>query len=293
MELTITNDPRISAIYYALLQCGYDFYSIGRDVPAVSRLQGFIQPDPCEYGFFSEVRQSTCTVYPYWPRAAMLETAAYFIDLPHKRFADLGAYKQVIQVAENISGRERGPDFWDWVPRFPAALSRVLESRGFQRFLNWENGWTAEQNRRHKNDLKRIAELLALCKERFNSPFQRIEIVLDPIKCVNSSDYHRRDGAFIFCSGALRADSVIHEFIHHAVHPVVERRRGEILRRGLETPGLDASYSLDGGEAGALNAFEEYMVRRLTDRIVNGAVPADLETFFDREMAGLERPGHP
>ena len=53
-KLSITNNSLISAIYYALLQCGYDFYAIERDAFMVKKLQSFIMPDNNEYGFFQK-----------------------------------------------------------------------------------------------------------------------------------------------------------------------------------------------------------------------------------------------
>lgn len=44
-KLSITNNSTISAIYYALLQYGYDFYSIDRDAVMVKKLKSFIMPD--------------------------------------------------------------------------------------------------------------------------------------------------------------------------------------------------------------------------------------------------------
>lgn len=286
-KLSISNDPAISAIYFALLQCGYEFYSPERGAEHTDKLRGFIAPGSCECGFFSEVRQTACEVYPYWPRAFMLESATFYMDLPGACFADFDAYKSVVLSAPNISGAERDRTFWNWVSEFPAALRDVLQSGPFSRYLDWENAWTAGQNREHQADLQKIEDILELCAEAFNSPFRSVKIVLNPIKCVYSADYHIKGKTFVFCSGALRTESVIHEFIHHLVRPAVLRRKDEILQYGFEGLSLDASYSLDGGDRGKLNAFEEYMVRRLTDRISNGDSPENWGLFFDREIGNL------
>lgn len=286
-KLSISNNAAISAIYFALLQCGYDFYSIKHDAPTVNMLNSFIMSDNSEYGFFSEVRQNTCEVYPYWPRAAMLETATFYIDLTRVCFVDFDAYKSNILSAKNISDIERNEIFWNWILQFPAALKDVFHSNCFSRYLEWENAWIEDQNKKYQTNLRRIEDILVTCKEKFNSPFQSIQVVLNPIKCTYSADYHLKDETFIFCSGALSEESVIHEFIHHSVHPVVENRKDEILRCNFVNLNLDASYYLNGSEAGKLNAFEEYMVRKLTDMIVSGDVPKNLDMFFDHEIMNL------
>lgn len=76
-QIIVTNIPEISAIYFSLLQCGYDFYKIEREPEQVAKVENFLESDS-ETNFFSKVKQDTCEVYPYWPRAALLEKAAFF-----------------------------------------------------------------------------------------------------------------------------------------------------------------------------------------------------------------------
>ena len=286
-KLSISNNTAISAIYFALLQCGYDFYDIEHNLPTASNLRSFIMTDSMEYSFFSEVRQNTCEVYPYWPRAAMLETATFYIDLSQACFVDFDTYRNNILSAKNISDAERDAAFWEWISQFPSVLKHIFHSDCFSRYLEWENMWIAEQNKKYQNDLRKIEDILEICREKFNSPFQNIEIILNPIKCIYSADYHLRDETFVYCSGTLSEESVIHEFIHHLVHPVVDKRKDEILCCNFKNLHLDDSYYLNGSQTGKLNAFEEYMVRKLTDRILNGAVPENINVFFDSEVTNL------
>ncbi len=283
-ESAITNIPVISAIYYALLQCNYDFYPIKRDTLLIDKLRSFIISERREYDFFFDVKQNTCEVYPYWPRAAMLETATFYVDSPRERFVDFNAYKNSIMSAKNISDIERNQFFWDWISKFPKALSLILQSNSFRRYLKWENDWIAEQNQKYEKELRKIRDTLAVCKEKFKSPIQNIQVVLNPIKCVYSADYHLVDNDFIFCSGSLSEEAVIHEFIHHIVHPIVENQKDEILRCNFTDLDVDTSYYLNNDEVGILNAFEEYMVRALTDAIVSGNVPKTLDVFFNQEI---------
>lgn len=288
-EPSITNIPAVSAIYFALLQCKYDFYPIERDALLIDKLRSFIISDCGEYDFFCDVKQNTCEVYPYWPRAYMLEAATFCIDIPQGQFVDYNAYKSSTMSAKNISDIERSQLFWDWIIKFPKALKLVSESNSFCRYLKWENEWIAAQNREFRKELGRIRGILTLCKEKFKSPIENIQIVLNPIKCVYSADYHIKDNNFIYCSGSLREESVIHEFIHHIVHPIVENRKAEILCCHFIDLDIDPSYYLNNDEAGILNAFEEYIVRVLTDAIVSGNAPESLDVFFDQEINKLIR----
>ncbi len=71
-QITISNIPEISAIYFALLQSGYDYYAMERSQDHISHIQGYIGAENST-PFFAGVKQNTCKVYPYWPRAAILE----------------------------------------------------------------------------------------------------------------------------------------------------------------------------------------------------------------------------
>lgn len=286
-ELSIINLPAISAIYFSLLQCKYDFYSIERDTLLIEKLRTFIQSNSEENTFFFGVKQNTCEVYPWWPRAFMLETATFYIDLSKEKFVDFDAYENSIMSAQNITDLEKNQSFWEWIFKFPKALKLILQSDSFSRYLKWENDWIKEQNRKYKKELRRIGDILAVCTERFNSPIQNIQIILNPIKCVYSADYFLKDNNFIFCSGTLKEESVIHEFMHHIVHPVVWKRKNEILRCDFSNLEIDISYYLDHDAVGKLNAFEEDMVRVLTDAIFNGNIPETLDLFFDQEINKL------
>ena len=105
--------------------------TVERDELTIEKLRGFIAPDHAEYGFFSEIKQHTCEVYPYWPRASMLETASFYVDLSQKQFVDFDTYKDNILSAKNISDIERNQLFWDWIIRFPEALKNVINSDSF------------------------------------------------------------------------------------------------------------------------------------------------------------------
>ena len=100
--------------------------------------------------------------------------------------------------------------------------------------------------------------------------------VLNPIKCVYASDYHFSDHSFIFTSGDLKISSVVHEYLHTVVHPLLAGTKTE--RKVY--PGIDESYCLDQSEQGYRNAFEEYAVRSLTKRILRQEWPADLSDYL-------------
>jgi len=277
-QLSITNIPEISAIYFALLQSGYDYYSLGRDFAEIKPITRFIGKEKVP-SFFSLVKQETCEVYSYWPRAALLENATFFLTPNHSAFSAYADFQNSVISAGNITGLERNKSFWNWIGDFPTALRTVLSSKSFACYLQWENEWLKEYNIRHRADLRMVEECLKVCVEKYNSPIQDIQIVINPIKCVYSADYYVKENTFIFCSGIFKVSSIIHEFLHHVIHPVVVEQSNRIMDDGTRYPNIDISYYLLGGNDGQANAFEEYAVRKLTENVLVSNYPNNLADF--------------
>lgn len=270
--------PAISAIYYALLCEGYDFFAPEKPPEVTQRLEVFAAEGP-QFPFFRGVRRSSCEVYPYWPRAAMLETAAFHLTEDGASYMDFSALRTKILSAGNIADAKRGDDLWPWLAEFPAALQAVLDSPDFQAYSRWEEAWLAKQNDLHTEALARMHICLERCASLYASPVRRAAVALSPIKCAYAADYHLTGDTFVFSSGRFAETSVIHEFLHPAVHCTVAAQRENILRHDAVWPDIDRSYMLGGGDAGRLNAFEEYAVRRLTERVCRGDAPESLEAF--------------
>lgn len=282
-RITISNIPEISAIYFALLQCGYDFYDIERADEHVQTIKSFYATNTA-VPFFCATKQSTCEVYPYWPRAAMLEEATFYLSCDKARFAHFDVFQKRILSAGNISDIERNQLLWDWIIGFPQALNSIIDNAQFIKYLEWENQWIQMQNKNRCNDQILLEKYLSFCTEEYHSPVRSIQIVLSPIKCVYSSDYYLIDDRFIFSSGAFRVESVLHEFLHHVVHPAVMRHKEQILERKRCYHGIDTSYYLSGDDNGQLNAFEEFAVRSLTKKFISGTQPNDLDKYIIMEM---------
>lgn len=278
-KIAISSIPEISAIYFALLQSGYDYYALGRGRDYGVEIEAYIgvtQVSP----FFTGVKHNTCEVYPYWPRAAILETASFFLSSDHAQFRDFDTFHDWIMDAANIADNERDQGLWDWIADFPTALSEVLNCDAFKNYFKWERKWIGTQNVRYEADLQVIKDCLDVCVSKYGSPVKDIQIVINPIKCIYSADYHLDMDCFIFCSGAFRAESVIHEFLHHVVHPIVVEIADMVAATKRIYPDIDESYYLSGSEAGQLNAFEEYVVRALTKDVMDNNFPDSLISYL-------------
>ncbi len=104
-NLLITQNPKISAIYYGLFQSGYKYASIERSQEHIALLNAFCRESSA--AFFSEASQNTCDVYSYWPRAYIMEAASFYLDDNHMSFRDYESLQGKIMSAGNISEKER------------------------------------------------------------------------------------------------------------------------------------------------------------------------------------------
>lgn len=258
-QTKISSIPAISAVYYALLQAGYDFFSPGRTNGHIDAICGFVLPQHIP-SFFAGARQMTCEAYPYWPRAAILETATFYLRPDCAGYESFDGFHDQIMCAGNIAENERGIELWSWLAEFPNALKTVLESSGFEDYLKWERQWISGQNYAHEKELSLIRACVDKCVKQYHSPVQSIQIIINPIKCVYSADYHMRGNCFIFSSGALNAGAVVHEFLHHVLHAHILLLKEQITQTPHQYPGLESSYYLTGDDAGKCNAFEEFAV---------------------------------
>lgn len=278
-NISITNLPAISAIYFALLQSGYDYYSLGRTEEELETVKAFYNPEFCN-DFFSQTKQNTCETYSYWPRAALLESAVFYLDGDLKQFSDFEAYKNFVVSASNLQDIERNENFWAWISYFSIELSKVINNEHFKKYLIWENAWIEHQNQTNAENLVTLQEIIKTCISKYNAQINNIKIVLSPIKCAYSSDYHFIDGEFIFSSGQFSLESVVHEFLHYAVHTYVLKNKNQILVSKKHFDCIDSSYYLSDSENGKLNAFEEYLVKALTKELLNKTQPIDLDNYI-------------
>lgn len=276
-QIKILNIPKMSAIYFALLQCGYDYYTFERNQEHINKIQEFIDHKPVPV-FFSNIKQNTCEAYPYWPRAAIIEIASFYLSNDFSRFVNYDNFRNKILSANNISDNDRNQNLWDWLTDFPMAISNILNSNAFQRYLKWENEWIAKQQIKYELELHQLQEILNVCVNQYNSSIKNIHIIISPIKCAYSADYHFEDNNFIYSSGAFRIESIIHEFLHPIINPIILENKDIIVKNNKTYKNIDKSYYLTAN--GRLNALEEYTVRKLTKDILANNFPDDLNKYL-------------
>lgn len=175
--MRIFNLPEISAIYYALLQCGYPYYALDRDASLVEAIERFqLPPDSFDTSFFSEARQNSCEAYKYWPRAALLEDAAFLINRSSTHQLDFDIYRDLVMGASNLTESDRNHLFWKWVAAFPSALNCVLNSENFKTYFRWESKWIKQQNSAFSNNLIQLQKILDKCIKYYPTSVQKVSL---------------------------------------------------------------------------------------------------------------------
>ncbi|MGN0971018.1 MAG: hypothetical protein ACI4OY_03610 [Aristaeellaceae bacterium] len=221
---------------------------------------------------------------PCRPRAALMESASFFLD-DALAWRDRQRLHQQVMTAGNLLDSERDEVFWVWLEGFPQALADVLHDDGFRRYLAWEESRLPCLRQELAGERLKTDHVLFRCRQAYALPLERVCAVVNPIKRAGATDYHLQSGALYCTSGCFRAESIIHECLHLAVHPHMDSLREKALAHQEPWPDVDASYYLAGSEDGWMNAFEEYAVRCLTDRVMAGQTPV-LQQF----LAELAKP---
>ena len=188
-------------------------------------------------------------------------------------------------TAGNLLDNERDEAFWDWLEGFPQALADVLQDDGFRRYLAWEESRLPSLRQELAGEWQKTDHVLFCCGQAYALPHERVCAVVNPVKRAGATDCHLQGGTLYCTSGCFRAESVIHKCLHLAVHPHRNSLREQALAHQESWPDVDASYNLAGSEDGWMNAFEEYAVRCLTDRVMTGQTP-ELRRF----LATLAKP---
>lgn len=240
-RISINHIPGISAIYFALLQCGYGYYAMEKEADLAKRVETFcMTQNSLLHPFFLNVKQNTCAVYPYWSRAALLESATFFLDHGTTQLKYYEAFRQHVMSMSNLSETERNEDFWAWIADFPAALTAVLGSSEFRAYWHWEHDWIMQQNMVWEHELHQIESILHTCAVRYRAPKRTVSVILNPIKCVYSADYHIKGSHLIVCSGAFSPQSVVHECLHPIVAQLWKRTRKLFCNARYHAPILTA-----------------------------------------------------
>ena len=268
-QITISSNVDINAIYFGITLSGYEYADIDKSDDITKRLQQIRHYSGLDEAkeYFSRARQSTCVVYPFWPRVALLEIAIFFIN--DKGF-DYDGYCTYVKARSNLTDEEKSDDFFCWIKDFTKYLIQIKSDSFFQ-----------DINRQLSDKVNKIsassAEKIDLIKSRLDSlsastvsAISTISLIICPIKCVYSADYFAVGPVISVILGDFLPHSIVHEYLHPIVHSCIQKHREHIVAHNeRKYLNLDQSYHMGNDENGKLNAFEENIVRIISDLILD------------------------
>jgi hypothetical protein len=286
--IEVMNSTAINAIYFGLIASGYSY----ADIQKPDEILKLIKPIRNNHlpktinDFFSEARQYTCTAYPYWPRAALMETATFFVkDIYNPDTFDYFKYYNEVMKYTNLIESERDGHFWSWIKEFPYMLKGILLDKRFQKIDEYIKKWISEESKSYENKIAKIEQSLIKLVVSEGKEVQPIKVIISPLKCVYSADYKVSYEKLFVVIGDFLPHSIVHECIHPIVHPHIIDLRSDILQCiGSKIYNIDKSYYLNKDEDGLINAFEENIVRRVTELVVDGDYNISIRSLLMDEI---------
>ncbi|MCL2322760.1 MAG: hypothetical protein FWC47_11740 [Oscillospiraceae bacterium] len=268
MNIKISDNSMINAIYFGLITTDYNFYKDLKSQEIIDKAEQIrkIKLNTGVDNFFRKTYQNSCEAYPYWPRAALLETATFFIHRGEVLFTRFHDYYEYIKNLNIFSEIKEDKEFWYWINMFPESILKIVENEYFLDFDNWSHNWIEGQNEIFNSSLKELSHIVSVLTKKYSIKINNIDIILAPLKCAYSADYYKDYDTLYVILGKFDLKYVMHEFLHIVVHKIVLDNCEHVLTLNKNTryKNLDKSYYADSDEC-VLNAFEENIVRELID----------------------------
>ena len=283
LNINISSNNYINAIYFGLVISGYEYSDINKSdaiIELSSQIKNYSGLDSIKQ-YFGFARQKTCEPYPFWPRAALLESITFFIS---GHGADFDKYYEYVKSLPNLTEEERNDDFFSWVRDFPEYLNEIKVNSFFNEIDRQIKDMVNKISTDTAAKRVRITDTLNTITDR-EIDISAISVVICPLKCIYSADYFARGSEMSVILGDFLPNSILHEYMHLIIHPEIMKYRKAILSLfGNKLFDIDKSYYLNNDENGFINAFEEHIVRTASGLVCN-ETEINIEQLIENELA--------
>lgn len=267
LNFNISSKRELNAIYFGLLLSGYEYAAINKPKEIndiIHKIENYNALNNTR-DFFSLAKSNTCEVYPFWPRAALLETALFFMT---HGMLDIEKYSKYVNNRTNITAEERNNEFYEWIKAFPTHLHSVMEDKLFQEVDETLTTFTNAME--ISESAMKLTDKLSSFSLPTDKEIKKLSVIICPIKCCYSADYFTSGSEMFVILGDYLPHSVVHEYLHLVVYPLIQKHKAQILslhkNKRFE---IDPSYYMSSDETGILNAYEEHIVRVASEIIAN------------------------
>lgn len=258
----------VFGVYVGLLASGYDLAR----VPAKDPLQQVLKAvraaqwplSAVEY--FAKARQSRGGVNPYWPRAAMLVEACFYLGTRREyRHTDELELLRAI-AAFPVSDEEKGAGTVEWVWEFPRNYSSLTETEMFPALWASYLGALEPRLRRFENAASSALESFAAITGTSDEDLPDLVVIPNPLQAPQVADFVRREGTIHVIVAEPRMASLIHEILHDVFGPVLRANKPEIVgHRHLLRPVLTSmrrmQYAWGNDDESWFRVFEDSFMR--------------------------------
>ena len=258
----------VFGLYVGLTASGYNLARIpaGDPIEPVLRAINLADWPDAVRGYFAKSRARSGRVNPYWPRAAMLLEACFYLE-PGRGFRPPDELRLLRAIAEFPVG-SAGKDSATvaWVREFPGAFAALSGTDLFP--ILWTSYLDALQPR-----LRSFEKAALLCMESLTGmtgvsteALPELVIIPNPLQAPELADFVRRADALHVIVAEPRMSSMVHELLHDVFGPVLRSNKPEIVgHRRLLRPGLGAmmrmQYAWGDDDESWMRVFEESMMR--------------------------------
>lgn len=270
MSLKVNLSRPVFTLYAGLTAGGYDLANSGPENPArlvIASIKSH-RWDADAVRYFATARLCRAGVNPYWPRAAMLLDATFFLnDDP------IGGYADATRVLRDIAefptrASEKGEDTLRWIGRYPSMYRRIEADPAFSDlWLQFQLSVGSQVQERFADAGREALELLRSGLGVKEKDLPAVVVIPNPLQAVQIADFVRKDGDVFAVIAAPRPSSLIHELLHCVFEKAIAEEHDVIVsHRGLFTPAvvdamLKMQYAWGVDDQSWLRVFEESLVR--------------------------------
>jgi len=268
LRIITSSNTDINAVYFGIALSGYEYADIDKSDDIIEMLQQIRSYSGLDEAkqYFSNTRQPLCEVYPFWPRAALLESATFFIN--GKSF-DFDSYCTYVKALPNLTTEEKSEDFFCWAKDSPKYVTQIKSDPFFQNINTRIHSKVTETSLNSIEKTRLIEGKLEKLSATVESAISTISLIICPFKCVYSADYFTEGSVMSVILGNFLPSSIVHEYLHPIVRLHIKKYRERIVTLdGIKHLDLDKSYYMNNDEKRLLNAFEENIVRKISDSIL-------------------------
>lgn len=290
---SITNAPRdaqrrVWLNWLGLHLAGYELWqTIPALVPMIQGIKGTLGTEGL-VAYFLQARTGLSEVNPWWPGASALSAAAYFCaeDLAG---IDMEAY--LASEAAIIShGSWRDTEFLAWVEALPRRLAELGAIPAVRAALSAVEVYLELHADALQAALRAEQSLIAGFLGGKPSGLD-LRLLQNPLQAWQLMDQVHEPGALTVIATQIRRGSLLHEVLHFCLEPHREQIASQIRAGSPETRldlGLlkEQGYSWEGEAVPGARAFEEGLVRALSQMALHGGKPE-----VDESLDALARSG--